>query len=60
MVSRNAKMEAIFGELSERNKEIMVLVARSVKVARETAEQPGESSRSAKPGPYQRRKPKQG
>lgn len=43
MVSRTVEMEAIFNELSERNKEIVILVAKSVKVAlQEVPEQPGE------------------
>lgn len=36
MESKNTIMQAIFSELSERNKDIMILVAKSVKVAQET------------------------
>ena len=43
MVSRNAEMEAIFNELSEKNKEIVILVAKSVKMAlQDTMKQPEE------------------
>ena len=40
MASKNADMQAIFSELSEKNKDIIILIARSVKVAQEVAEQP--------------------
>ncbi len=40
MESRNTDMQAIFSELSEKNKDIIILIARSVKVAQEAAEQP--------------------
>lgn len=40
MTSRNTDMQAIFNELSESNKDIVILIARSVKVAQEVAEQP--------------------
>lgn len=40
MEGRNAEMEAIFSELSEKNKEIVILIAKSIKVAQEAAEQP--------------------
>ena len=40
MASRNADMQAIFSELSEKNKDIVILIAKSVKVAQEVAEQP--------------------
>lgn len=36
MESKDTIMQAIFSELSERNKDIMILVAKSVKVAQET------------------------
>lgn len=36
MESKNTIMQAIFSELSERNKDIMILVAKSVKIAQET------------------------
>lgn len=40
MASRNTNMQAIFSELSEKNKDIIILIARSIKVAQEAAEQP--------------------
>lgn len=40
MASRNADMQAIFSELSDKNKDIVILIAKSVKVAQEEAEQP--------------------
>ena len=40
MASRNTDMQAIFSELSEMNKDIVILIAKSVKVAQEVAEQP--------------------
>ena len=40
MASRNTEMQAIFNELSETNKDIIILIAKSVKVAQEVAEQP--------------------
>lgn len=40
MASRSTDMQAIFNELSERNKDIVILVAKSVKVAQEATEQP--------------------
>lgn len=40
MTSRNTEMHAIFSKLTEKNKDIMILVARSVKVAQDTAEPP--------------------
>lgn len=40
MASRNTDMQAIFSELSERNQDILILIAKSVKVAQEVAEQP--------------------
>ena len=39
MASRNTDMQAIFSELSETNKDIIILIAKSVKVAQEVAEQ---------------------
>lgn len=39
MESRNTNMQAIFSELSEKNKDIVILIARSMKVAQEAAEQ---------------------
>lgn len=40
MASRNTDMQAIFSELSEKNKDIVILIAKSVKVAQEVEEQP--------------------
>ena len=40
MASRNTDMQAIFSELSEKNKDIIILIAKSVKVAQEVEEQP--------------------
>lgn len=40
MTSRSTDMQAIFSRLSEKNKDIVILVAKSVKVAQDTAEQP--------------------
>lgn len=40
MASRSVTMQAIFSELSEQNKDIIILIAKSVKVAQEVAEQP--------------------
>lgn len=39
MGSKRADMQAIFGKLSEKNKDILILLARSMKVAQETTEQ---------------------
>lgn len=38
MASRNTDMQAIFSELSEKNKDIVILIAKSVKVAQEVSE----------------------
>lgn len=40
MESRNMDMQAIFSKLSEQNKDIVILIARSIKVAQDVAEQP--------------------
>ena len=40
MASKNTEMQAIFNELSEKNKDIVTLIARSMKVAQEAAEEP--------------------
>lgn len=40
MTSRNSDMQALFSELTEKNKDIVILVAKSVKVAQDTIEQP--------------------
>lgn len=47
MEGRNAEMEAIFSELSEKNKEIVILIAKSIKVAQEAAEQPSVSPKTS-------------
>lgn len=39
MKSKNIDMKAIFSELSEQNKDLMILLAQSVKYAQQTAEQ---------------------
>lgn len=39
MESKRADMQAIFSKLSEKNKDILILLARSMKVAQETTEQ---------------------
>lgn len=39
MTDRCADMQAIFSKLSEKNKDIVILVAKSVKVAQNTTEQ---------------------
>lgn len=39
MKSKRADMQAIFNKLSEKNKDILILLARSMKVAQETTEQ---------------------
>ena len=49
MTSRKAEMEAIFSELSEMNKDIVILVAKSIKVAQETVEQQPVSPKSSNP-----------
>lgn len=40
MESRNTDMQAIFSKLSEKNKDIVILVAKSVKVAQDATAQP--------------------
>lgn len=39
MESKNAIMQEIFSELTERNKDIMILVAKSVNIAQEDSKQ---------------------
>lgn len=41
MKNKKIEMQAIFNELSERNKEIIILIAQSVKIAQEPTEQSG-------------------
>lgn len=36
MESKKSVMQAIFNELSEKNKDIMILIAKSIKIAQET------------------------
>lgn len=38
MINRNTDMQVIFDELSEKNKDIIILVAKSIKVAQEESE----------------------
>lgn len=40
MKSRETDMQAVFNELSDKNKDIVILIAKSVKVAQEEAKQP--------------------
>ena len=40
MENRNTDMQAIFSELSEKNKDIVILIAKSVKVAQEATAEP--------------------
>ena len=39
MASRSTVMQAIFSEPSEKNKDILILIAKSVKVGQETPEE---------------------
>lgn len=39
MESKNTDMQTIFSELSDKNKDIVILIARSMKLAQEVAEQ---------------------
>lgn len=40
MKIKNEDMEMIFNKLSERNKDIIILIAKGMKVAQDSAEQP--------------------
>lgn len=40
MKSKKTDMQAIFSKLSEKNKDILILIAKSMKVAQETSDQP--------------------
>lgn len=40
MKSKKTDMQAIFNKLSEKNKDILILVAKSMKIAQETSELP--------------------
>lgn len=46
MESKNTDMQSIFNELSEKNKDLMMLLAKSVKYAQQAAEKPCNSSDS--------------
>lgn len=48
MASRNTDMQSIFNELSEENKDIMILIARSMKVAQETGKQASNTIKQSK------------
>ena len=39
MTSKNTDMEILFNKLSEKNKDIVILVAKSIKVAQDTGDQ---------------------
>lgn len=39
MTNKSTDMQAIFSELSEKNKDIMILIAQSIKVTQEVMEQ---------------------
>ena len=47
MTGKNTDMQAIFSKLTERNKDIIILVAKSVKVAQDISEQPHKSAEHA-------------
>ena len=47
MDSRNAVMETIFGELSEQNNDVMILLAKSMVIAQEAAVSTVQDNRSA-------------
>lgn len=47
MKSRNIDMQAIFSELSEKNKDMVILIAKSVKFVQETNEQSSKSKENA-------------
>lgn len=44
MRSRSTDMQAIFSELSEKNKDIVILIAKSIKITQDTIELPRKSS----------------
>lgn len=48
MASRSADMQAIFNELSEENKDIMILIARSMKIAQVAGQKPRNSLKNSK------------
>lgn len=45
MENKNADMQAIFSKLSEHNKDILILMAKSIKIAQETGKQKCKSSK---------------
>lgn len=46
MKRKNAEMQAIFQELSEKNKDLVILVAKSIKVAQDAAEAPEKATKT--------------
>ena len=46
-MSKNTDMQTLFNELLEKNKDIVILIAKSMKVAQEEFEQPCESQKQA-------------
>lgn len=44
MTSRNTDMQAIFSKLTEKNKDIVILVAKSMRVAQDVIEPPRKKS----------------
>ena len=47
MTDRRSEMKAVFEKLSKENKNILILVAKSMKAAKEAAEQPQNPSERA-------------
>lgn len=47
MKSKKTDMQAIFSKLSEKNKDILILVAKSMKVAQEATEPPRKRAKTA-------------
>lgn len=45
MKSKKTDMQLIFSKLSEKNKDILILVAKSMKIAQETSEPPCERTK---------------
>ena len=48
MKSKKTDMQAIFSKLSERNKDILILVAKSMKIAQETSSPPANTENPQK------------
>lgn len=48
MANKSADMQVIFNELSEENKDIMILIARSMKVAQGTGKQVHKTPKQSK------------